>query len=386
MENSGMARFIKCIDLFPDDKDLLFFIFGTLSNVSECDLVNGKLIAKDYIQRMVKHLNQQAYGYTICGFVADILTNIAAIDITQWPEDLSEECKRDFVLGKIKTEISAWKVNFDLCFQFNSLAPLIKLIKPNIPADCYILPVWRLANCTRVESSQYCPMLEKEGGLQVLEDLIKRSDVMRDIKMLAALTLYQCELARTDRAASDKLKTSESTQGCRKVVKLEDLIQHTAICEHNEANLPKTCDVCYCDKTRDHDCVDAILEAKCSANDETDLLTRTVRELKTEESVRTARMFQSEDDGPQEVFRPTKHMGLIESFGTVTIAVSLQPVYIDNLIGKNKHKFMVQTMFAPEGAVNQETLWEGVNPEAIMTSKLKCVFDVTPPSNETPVR
>ncbi|CAG2169891.1 unnamed protein product [Oppiella nova] len=69
-------------------------------------------------------------------------------------------------------------------------------------------------------------------------------------------------------------------KGCRKVVKLEDLIQHTAICEHNEANRLKTCDVCYCDKTRDHDCVEALLEAKCSANDEIDLLKRTVKELK----------------------------------------------------------------------------------------------------------
>ncbi|CAG2169179.1 unnamed protein product [Oppiella nova] len=78
--------------------------------------------------------------------------------------------------------------------------------------------------------------------------------------------------------------------------------------------------------------------------------------------------------------------GLIEAFGTTTIAVMLQPVDLDNLNDKNKHKFMVQTMFAPEGDVNQDTLWKEVNPEAIMDSKLKCVFDVMPPSNETPVR
>ncbi|CAG2177444.1 unnamed protein product [Oppiella nova] len=30
--------------------------------------------------------------------------------------------------------------------------------------------------------------------------------------------------------------------GCVEVIKLEDLIQHTAICEHNEAKRPKTCD------------------------------------------------------------------------------------------------------------------------------------------------
>ncbi|CAG2177560.1 unnamed protein product, partial [Oppiella nova] len=89
MENNGMTRFVTCIDLFPNDH--------------------------------------------------------AAIDTTQWPEDLP--------------------------------------------------------------GSQYCPMLEREGGLQVLADLIKRSDVTRDIKMLAVLTLYQCELATTDHDANLNAQT-----------------------------------------------------------------------------------------------------------------------------------------------------------------------------------
>jgi hypothetical protein len=48
--------------------------------------------------------------------------------------------------------------------------------------------------------------------------------------------------------------------------------------------------------------------------------------------------------------------GLIEPLGSTTIAVMLQPIDFDNLNDKNKHKFMVQTLFAPEGDVNQENL------------------------------
>jgi len=72
--------------------------------------------------------------------------------------------------------------------------------------------------------------------------------------------------------------------------------------------------------------------------------------------------------------------GLIEALGSTTIAVMLQPVDLDNLNDKNKHKFMVQTMFAPEGDINQDSLWKEANPEMIMDSKLKCVFDL--PQNE----
>lgn len=73
--------------------------------------------------------------------------------------------------------------------------------------------------------------------------------------------------------------------------------------------------------------------------------------------------------------------GLIEPFGHTTIAVMLQPVDLDNLNDKNKHKFMVQSVFAPEGDVNQENLWKEVTPDMVMDSKLKCVFDVLPNNN-----
>jgi len=44
---------------------------------------------------------------------------------------------------------------------------------------------------------------------------------------------------------------------------------------------------------------------------------------------------------------------------------------------KNKHKFMVQSMFAPDGVLeNQENLWKDISPENLMDSKLKCVFEL----------
>ncbi|KAI1299963.1 Vesicle-associated membrane protein/synaptobrevin-binding protein [Halotydeus destructor] len=68
--------------------------------------------------------------------------------------------------------------------------------------------------------------------------------------------------------------------------------------------------------------------------------------------------------------------GLVEPKGQAQIAVMLQPFDVENQAEKNKHKFMVQTMFAPDGDVNQDTLWKEASPDSVMDSKLKCVFDV----------
>lgn len=68
--------------------------------------------------------------------------------------------------------------------------------------------------------------------------------------------------------------------------------------------------------------------------------------------------------------------GIIEPGGKVTVAVMLQPFEYDPN-EKNKHKFMVQTMFAPDAEVDgTEQLWKEAKPEDLMDSKLKCVFEL----------
>nr|CAD7442557.1 unnamed protein product [Timema bartmani] len=67
--------------------------------------------------------------------------------------------------------------------------------------------------------------------------------------------------------------------------------------------------------------------------------------------------------------------GVLDAKALIDVAVSLQPFDFDPN-EKNKHKFMVQTMIAPDGEINLDSLWKDVNPENLMDSKLKCVFEL----------
>ncbi|KAK7123269.1 hypothetical protein R3I93_021626 [Phoxinus phoxinus] len=67
--------------------------------------------------------------------------------------------------------------------------------------------------------------------------------------------------------------------------------------------------------------------------------------------------------------------GLIDPGATVTISVMLQPFDYDPN-EKSKHKFMVQTIFAPAGATDLEAMWKDAKPDDLMDSKLRCVFDM----------
>jgi hypothetical protein len=76
--------------------------------------------------------------------------------------------------------------------------------------------------------------------------------------------------------------------------------------------------------------------------------------------------------------------GCIKSRESVDIAVMLQPFQYDPE-EKNKHKFMVQSLVAPDGedGKNLEALFKAASSESLMDSKLKCVFEM--PERETEV-
>jgi len=67
--------------------------------------------------------------------------------------------------------------------------------------------------------------------------------------------------------------------------------------------------------------------------------------------------------------------GLLEPNNSLEVAICLQPFDFDPN-EKNRHKFMVQSVVAPEGEFNAEQLWKEVKPEQLMDSKLRCVFEL----------
>nr|XP_033789968.1 vesicle-associated membrane protein-associated protein A isoform X2 [Geotrypetes seraphini] len=67
--------------------------------------------------------------------------------------------------------------------------------------------------------------------------------------------------------------------------------------------------------------------------------------------------------------------GILDPGATITVSVMLQPFDYDPN-EKSKHKFMVQTIFAPPNTSDMEAVWKEAKPEELMDSKLRCMFDM----------
>ncbi|XP_058846669.1 vesicle-associated membrane protein-associated protein B-like [Acipenser ruthenus] len=72
--------------------------------------------------------------------------------------------------------------------------------------------------------------------------------------------------------------------------------------------------------------------------------------------------------------------GVLDSGASVDVSVMLQPFDYDPN-EKSKHKFMVQSLMAPDNVTDMEGVWKEAKPEELMDSKLRCVFEL-PSENE----
>ncbi|XP_034106429.1 vesicle-associated membrane protein/synaptobrevin-binding protein [Drosophila nasuta] len=73
------------------------------------------------------------------------------------------------------------------------------------------------------------------------------------------------------------------------------------------------------------------------------------------------------------------NIGKIAPFRSTQVEICLQPFMYDQQ-EKNKHKFMVQCVLAPQDAdlSDLNKLWRELEPTQLMDAKLKCVFEMPP--------
>lgn len=73
------------------------------------------------------------------------------------------------------------------------------------------------------------------------------------------------------------------------------------------------------------------------------------------------------------------NIGKIAPFRSTQVEICLQPFMYDQQ-EKNKHKFMVQSVLAPQDAdlSDLNKLWKELEPDQLMDAKLKCVFEMPP--------
>ncbi|XP_033757077.1 protein zer-1 homolog [Pecten maximus] len=188
-EPSAMDIYMSCIQTFAKQDGLLKKMTGLMANLSEVPELRKNLMTEDlmtlYCTLMDSELDKDGVSY----HATSVMSTMVIDPARTWTIDKPE---RSVVLAKIVETIDRWDLDAKMKIKYRSLRPILELLVEYQTPEAQLWATWALCNLTRSKADRYCPMLEFEGGLTLLEQLIEDGHVLPRAVELATMTLQHC--------------------------------------------------------------------------------------------------------------------------------------------------------------------------------------------------
>lgn len=168
LDGGGMQLFLRCKEKFPEKQDLLRNMMGLLGNVAEVPELRSQLMTTAFVAEFSMLLDSTSDGIEVSYNAAGVLAHMASDGEEAWCID---DPTRLDVLNRMVSAIERWDINTKRNINYRSFEPILRLVRVSHTPQCQHWAVWALANLTRVDQ-KYCSLIEEEGGLGLLEELI----------------------------------------------------------------------------------------------------------------------------------------------------------------------------------------------------------------------
>nr|CAD7260997.1 unnamed protein product [Timema shepardi] len=120
--------------------------------------------------------------------------------------------RREVVLQRMVDAINRWDLRTERNINYRSFEPISYLAKIYHTPQCQHWAVWALANLTTVYPAKYCFLLESEGGLTLLQEIIQHDQPYGQIKELAMMVIKNCRQFREQVALHSSTPHSDITE------------------------------------------------------------------------------------------------------------------------------------------------------------------------------
>uniref|UniRef100_A0A8C6TD36 Protein zer-1 homolog n=1 Tax=Neogobius melanostomus TaxID=47308 RepID=A0A8C6TD36_9GOBI len=191
----GMSLFLECLQEFPDKQELHRNMLGLLGNVAEVKALRPQLLTPQFITVFSNLLDSKADGievsYNACGVLSHIMFDGPEV----WSMD---EPLRETVMDKMWEAIQSWDVSSRRNINYRSFEPILRLLPQSISPVSQHWATWALYNLVSVYPSKYCPLLIKEGGIDLLEKVLELESSHHETKEMARKVMEQCENFKED--------------------------------------------------------------------------------------------------------------------------------------------------------------------------------------------
>ncbi|XP_053624950.1 protein zer-1 homolog [Plodia interpunctella] len=191
LDNFGMKYFLDCLERFPDKEELLRNMMGLLGNVAEVAALRPQLMDKVFLGVFYDLLDSSSDGIEVSYNAAGVLAHMASDGPEAWTV---EEPARAAVLARVADAVQRWDLRAERNINYRSFEPILNLLHAHHTPQCQHWAVWALANLTTVYPEKYCNLVESEGGLKLLQELIEHPAPYKLVKDLAHVVIHNCSL------------------------------------------------------------------------------------------------------------------------------------------------------------------------------------------------
>ncbi|XP_026568052.1 protein zer-1 homolog isoform X2 [Pseudonaja textilis] len=185
---SGMKLFLECLKEFPSKQELHRNMLGLLGNVAEVQALRPQLMTSQFISVFSNLLDSEADGIEVSYNACGVLSHIMFDGPEAW---LISEPSRDQVVDRMWAAIQRWDVNSRRNINYRSFEPILRLLPQWVSPVSQHWATWALYNLVSVYH-KYCPLLIKEGGLQLLQDMIQMASARPETQEMGRKVIEHC--------------------------------------------------------------------------------------------------------------------------------------------------------------------------------------------------
>jgi len=186
LSGKGLELFLECRKEFPDAKKLLKSMVGMLGNVAEVKNLRPKMMKEAFVTELSLLLDSAIYDMDESCNATELLCHMVSDGPEAWT--INEPTRKD-ILQRIARTIDGWKLTTKRQINYRSLEPILRLVQANDTPECQYWAVWALCNLIKADSDKYCSLLDKEGGISLLEKLICKDGNFNKTNLKTTCTL-----------------------------------------------------------------------------------------------------------------------------------------------------------------------------------------------------
>ena len=183
VDRGGLELFVRCMNKWPDHKKKLYrTMLSLVTHFANVKLLRGYLKNDQLLSIFVKMLDIVSESNDISYYTAGVLSNMLADGEDLW--HLNAGCdgtplplvalaySRAAIGERIISAIEKWNPITDFNIAYCPLRSILSLIRSSDLFAPKYWAAWALNNLSLVESAKYCPLLFRQGALELLDTAI----------------------------------------------------------------------------------------------------------------------------------------------------------------------------------------------------------------------